>query len=196
MDAFGALCTTHNKTPEDACMPFDVNRSGTVVSDGGAMILLESEEFALKRKAKQIYGEVIGYGQTNDAHHILRPYDNGLGILAAIMAAVNDAGIHPLDIDAVNCHARSTVSGDNSEAYCLHSLFACGNKVKSAGDFSKLAPEEVINYYDKGLPENQPVLYGQKGHLGHTVTAAAAIETVFSFLSIKHQLIPEIKNLK
>ncbi len=52
MDAFGALCTTHNKSPEDACMPFDVNRSGTVVSDGGAMILLESEEFALKRKAK------------------------------------------------------------------------------------------------------------------------------------------------
>lgn len=135
MDAFGALCTTHNKSPEDACKPFDINRSGTVVSDGGAMMLFESEEFAHKRKAKQIYGEVIGYGQTNDAHHILRPYDNGLGILAAIMAAVNDAEIHPLDIDAVNCHARSTVSGDNSEAYCLHSLFACGNKIKSVEEF-------------------------------------------------------------
>jgi 3-oxoacyl-[acyl-carrier-protein] synthase II len=153
MDAFGALCTTHNNSPEDACMPFDINRSGTVVSDGGAMILLESEEFAHKRKAKQIYGEVIGYGQTNDATSIMRPEENGLGILAAVMAAINDAGIHPLDIDAVNCHARSTVAGDPSEAYCLHSLFACGNQIKSSEEFAKLAPEEVNNYYDKGLPE-------------------------------------------
>lgn len=132
MDAFGALCQTHNNDPEHACMPFDKKRTGTVMSDGGAMILLESEEFAFKRKAKQIYAEIIGYGQTNDAISIMKPLDNGLGILAGMMAALNDAGLHPLEMDAVNCHARSTVAGDSSEAYCLNALFACGNHVKTA----------------------------------------------------------------
>lgn len=152
MDSFGALCQTHNSRPEEAAMPFDVNRSGTVLSDGGAMIMLESEEAALNRGAPQIYGEIVGYGQTNDAHDILKPYDNGIGILAAIMEALHDAGIHPSQLDAINCHARSTVSGDNSEAYCLHSLFSCGNMVKTLEEFSKLSPEQVIRYFDAPLP--------------------------------------------
>lgn len=62
MDAFGALCRDHNDNPDQACKPFDKNRSGTVLGDGGAMMLLETEESALKRGAKHIYGEVIGYG--------------------------------------------------------------------------------------------------------------------------------------
>ncbi len=62
MDAFGALCRDHNHDPENACKPFDKNRSGTVLGDGGAMILLETEESALKRNAPHIYGEVVGYG--------------------------------------------------------------------------------------------------------------------------------------
>ena len=96
------------------------------------------------------------------------------------------AGIHPSQVDTVNCHARSTVSGDNSEAYCLHSLWACGNHVKSFEEFQKLSPEEVSGYYNKPLPSIQPLLHGQKGHLGHAVAGAAAIETVFSLLAIKH----------
>jgi 3-oxoacyl-[acyl-carrier-protein] synthase II len=127
MEAFGALCTTHNQSPEDASKPFDKQRSGAVVSDGGAMLMFESEESAQKRGAKKIYGEIAGYGQTNDAHNLLRPFENGLGTLAAIMNALKEAGMHPLELDTINCHARSTLSGDDSEAYCLHSLFACGN---------------------------------------------------------------------
>ena len=62
MDAFGALCRDHNDSPDQACKPFDKNRSGTVLGDGGAFILLETEESALKRNAPHIYGEVLGFG--------------------------------------------------------------------------------------------------------------------------------------
>lgn len=117
------------------------------------MIMLESEESALRRGVPQIYGEIAGYGQTNDAHHILKPFDNGLGILASVMQAMEDAQIHPSQIDTVNCHARSTVSGDNSEAYGLHSLFSCGNAVKTYEEFEKLSPEEVVEYFHSPLPE-------------------------------------------
>ena len=63
MDAFGALCRDHNHDPENAAKPFDINRTGTVLSDGGAMIMLESEDSAHQRGVKNIYGEISGYGQ-------------------------------------------------------------------------------------------------------------------------------------
>lgn len=112
------------------------------------------------------------------------------------MQAMKVAKVHPSQVDAVNCHARSTVSGDNSEAHCLHSLFAYGNHQKTFEEFSRTLPEEVVTYYEKPLPSELPILFGQKGHIGHAVAGAAAIETVFSLLSIKHQIIPMIKNLK
>jgi 3-oxoacyl-(acyl-carrier-protein) synthase len=68
MEGLGALTSLHNDSPEDACKPFDIARSGTVLSDGGAMIMLENEQHALKRGVKKIYGEVVGFGQTNDAY--------------------------------------------------------------------------------------------------------------------------------
>jgi 3-oxoacyl-[acyl-carrier-protein] synthase II len=95
MDSFGALSRTHNHDPENAARPFDVDRDGTILSDGGAFILLETEESALKRNAPQIYGEISGYGQTNDAHNMLKPHDNGLGILAAMLEAMKEGDIHP-----------------------------------------------------------------------------------------------------
>jgi len=97
---------------------------------------------------------------------------------------MEEENIHPSQISAVNCHARSTVSGDGSEMHCLHSLFSCGNKVKSLEEYSKLSPEDVCEYHDEPLPDNLPLLHGQKGNLGHSVAAAGAIESVFSLLSI------------
>jgi 3-oxoacyl-(acyl-carrier-protein) synthase len=141
MDAFGALCRDHNDDPKNAAKPFDKNRTGTVLSDGGAMILLESERVANARGAPQIYGEVCGYGQTNDAHHIMKPWDDGVGILAAALGAMQEENLHPSQLDAVNCHARSTVSGDGSEAHCLHALFSCGEAVKNIDEFQALSPE-------------------------------------------------------
>ena len=72
--------------------------------------------------------------------------------MAAVMQAMEDAEIHPSQIDAVNCHARSTVSGDNAEAIGLHSLFSCGHAIPSKAEFEKLSPEEVVTYFDKPLP--------------------------------------------
>ncbi len=84
MNAFGAVTTSFNADPEAACRPFDVRRSGTVLSDGGGMILLESLESAKSRKAKNIYAEISGFGITCDAYHILRPTDTGVGLIKAI----------------------------------------------------------------------------------------------------------------
>jgi 3-oxoacyl-(acyl-carrier-protein) synthase len=112
------------------------------------------------------------------------------------MQATEDAQIHPAQIDAVNCHARSTVSGDNCEAYALHALWSCGNAIKTQKEFEKLTPEQVVSYHDSPLPSKQPILHGQKGHLGHSVAAAGAIESVFSFLTLHNQVVPHIKNLK
>ena len=85
MEAFGALCTTYNNKPEDSCMPFDKKRCGTVIADGGAFFIFESEEAALKRNAKKIYGEVAVVGLTNNATKIIKQIENGLGILGAML---------------------------------------------------------------------------------------------------------------
>jgi len=84
MDAFGALTRVFNDTPDDAMRPFDSKRAGTVLSDGGALFVLESEESIRKRGVTKVYGEVAGFGLTCDAHHLLRPTDSGVGLISAI----------------------------------------------------------------------------------------------------------------
>jgi 3-oxoacyl-[acyl-carrier-protein] synthase II len=135
MDAFGALCTTFNDNPEAACMPFDKKRAGTVLSDGGAMILLESEESARARDAR-VYCEVAGFGQTNDASHILRPLPDGVGLVTAIINALIIAKIHPSQISAFNCHARATPVGDAAEVVGIRALIAAGEKYKTFEEFA------------------------------------------------------------
>ena len=84
MDAFGALTRACNEEPSKAMKPFDVQRSGTVLSDGGSLLMLETEESALRRAAPQIYGEVAGFYMNCDAFHLLRPTDSGVGLISAI----------------------------------------------------------------------------------------------------------------
>lgn len=84
MDSFSALAKTFNDNPDAAMRPFDKQRAGTVLADGGGMILLEALECAQKRGAPQIYGEVAGFGQTSDAYHALRPTDQGVGLIKAM----------------------------------------------------------------------------------------------------------------
>ena len=122
MDSFKALTRKHNDCPDQAMRPFDKKRSGTVLSDGGALLMLESEEAALKRGATSIYGEVAGFGMTCDAFHILRPTDKGTGLISAIQEALLEAHVTPKEISAFNCHATSTPVGDLSEAKCITSL--------------------------------------------------------------------------
>ena len=108
MDAFGALCTTFNDSPAEACRPFDLRRAGTVLSDGGGMIMLESLESAIQRNAKKIYAEIAGYGMTCDAYHALKQTESGEGLIKAVQSALFEAGLSPFQIDAFNCHATST----------------------------------------------------------------------------------------
>ena len=124
MDSFGAVTPNFNDSPQDACRPFDRDRSGTVLSDGGGMLLLESLECATKRKAEKIYGEIAGFGIASDAFHALRPTDSGVGLIKAIQLGMIEAGIQPSQIDAFNCHATSTAKGDSSEARCIASILS------------------------------------------------------------------------
>ena len=87
-----------------------------MLSDGGGLILLENLKSAKDRNAKTIYAEVVGYGQTCDAYHILRPTETGVGLIKAIQNALVEANLVPEQIDAFNCHATSTPKGDLSEA--------------------------------------------------------------------------------
>lgn len=141
MNAFGALTKKNNETPESAMMPFDRQRSGTVVSDGGALLLIESEESASKRGVSQIYGEVAGFHMNCDAYHALRPTDSGVGLISSIQEAMIEAGVIPRDISAFNCHATSTPVGDASETKCIRSILATADQAKTLEDFRMLGPE-------------------------------------------------------
>lgn len=84
MDAFSALTRSFNDDPDAAIRPFDERRSGTVIADGGALVMLESVESAEQRGAGNVYGEIGGFNMNCDAYHILRPTDSGVGLIAAI----------------------------------------------------------------------------------------------------------------
>lgn len=88
MDSFGALTKQFNENPQDSMRPFDKQRSGTVLSDGGSLIVLESEEAAMKRSAEKVYGEIVGFEMTSDAFHVLRPTDSGIGLVTAMQKAM------------------------------------------------------------------------------------------------------------
>jgi len=130
MDAFGAVSKTFNDNPEHACRPFDKKRAGTILADGGAMILLESLEKAEERSCTNIYAEVAGFAQTSDAFHALRPTDTGVGLIKAIQTVMTQSGLQPKDIDMFNCHATSTPKGDQSEAKCIKSILGCTDITK------------------------------------------------------------------
>ena len=101
MENFGATCQAFNDTPKSASRPYDTTRAGPVMSDGAGLIALEEYEHAVKRGAN-IYAEIIGYGHTTDAYHILRPLENGLGIWRAAKLALLEGRITPDKIDHIN----------------------------------------------------------------------------------------------
>lgn len=104
--------------PKKASIPFDVNRSGFVMGEGAGILVLEELEHAKKRGAK-IYGEVIGYGATNDAYHITSPAEDGQGAAKAMEFAIKDAGVCPEEIDYINAHGTSTHMNDLFETRAI-----------------------------------------------------------------------------
>lgn len=167
---FGAAraLSTRNDNPQAASRPWDRDRDGFVLGDGAGILVLEEYEHAKKRGAK-IYCEVAGFGMSSDASHITLPPDNGAGAALAMTNALRDAQITAEQIGYINAHGTSTPAGDLAEA----------NSVKTV--FTQMAKRVPIS--------------STKSMTGHLLGAAGAIESIFSILALRDQVIPPTINL-
>ncbi len=159
--------STRNDAPEKASRPFEKNRDGFVMGEGGATLILEELEFAKARGAK-IYAEIAGIGMTADAHHITEPAPEGEGVAEAMRIAIKDSDMTPNDIDCVNAHGTSTYYNDKNETAAIKNVFG-----KHAYDI--------------------PV-HSIKSMIGHLLGAAGAVESIASVLTINKGIVPPTIN--
>lgn len=158
--------STRNDEPEKASRPFDTGRDGFVMGEGAGVLVLESLEHAQKRGA-HIYGEVIGYGMSGDAHHMTEP--DPTGAARCMSKAIQDAGVTPEDVDYINAHGTSTPVGDKSETTAIK--IALGDHAHSVAVSST------------------------KSMTGHLLGAAGGVEAVICGLSLEHGVIAPTINL-
>lgn len=160
--------STRNDEPTKASRPWDKGRDGFVLSDGAAMLVMEELEHA-KARGATIYAELVGFGMSDDAHHVTSPPEDGAGARAAMANAIADAGLAPEKIDYINAHGTSTQVGDLAETAAVKSLF---------GDHAyKLAVSST------------------KSMTGHLLGAAGAIEAIISVKTIETGIIAPTINL-
>jgi 3-oxoacyl-[acyl-carrier-protein] synthase II len=162
----GAL-STKNGDPTRASRPFDKERDGFVMSEGGGVLILEDLENALRRGAP-IYAEVLGYATTNDAYSITHPLPDGLQAKKAIQLTLDNANVGPSEIDYINAHGSSTPLNDKIETKVIKEIF--GERA-----------------YELPISSN-------KSMIGHSLGASGAIEAIASILTIKYQFIPPTIN--
>jgi 3-oxoacyl-[acyl-carrier-protein] synthase II len=169
MGGFSAMkaLSTRNDDYLTASRPFDKDRDGFVLGEGGACIILESLEHAQKRGAT-ILAEIAGGGATADAYHLTAPHPEGLGATNVMKIALKDAGLNKSDIDYVNVHGTSTPLGDIAETKAIMNVF---------GDHA----------YNMNISST-------KSMTGHLLGAAGAVESVASILSIIHKFVPPTIN--
>jgi 3-oxoacyl-[acyl-carrier-protein] synthase II len=167
--AFNAMhaLSTRNDDPLTASRPFDKDRDGFVMGEGGGAMIFEELEHAIARGAK-IYAEVAGAGMSADAHHITAPHPEGLGALNAMRSAIQDAGLTINDIDHVNTHGTSTPLGDIAETAALAKLF--------------------------GEHSSKVYVNSTKSMTGHLLGAAGVVEAMASIFAIKNSIIPPTIN--
>jgi len=169
---FGAFCligalSTRNGDPTRASRPFDRERDGFVMGEGAGVIVLEALEHALARNV-HIYAEVLGYGTTNDAYHMVQPLPTGDQAIKSIQLAFQDANIKPADIDHINAHGSSTPLNDKVETKIIKQVF---------GEYACKIP-----------------ISANKSMIGHALGAAGAMELIASILTIENQFIPPTIN--
>lgn len=161
--------STRNDNPTKASRPFDENRDGFVMSEGAGILILESLSHALRREAK-IYAEVIGYGASSDAHHIVATHPEGKGAYLAMRSALKNANISSEAVDVISAHATSTKVGDISETMAIKQLF--------------------------GKQAYQIPVTANKSMLGHMLGAAGGVEAIALAMSLKEGIVPPTINLE
>lgn len=159
--------STSNDCPKRASRPFDKERNGTVMSEGSAILVLETEEHALARGAK-ILGEIVGYGQSLDAFHIIAPDASGVGAARAMQQALNEAEVEPEEVDWISAHATATPLNDLAETLAIKRVFG-----ETAYDI--------------------PVS-GLKSMTGHMLGAAGAVSILANLQAIQDGIIPPTIN--
>ncbi|MEF8822773.1 MAG: beta-ketoacyl-ACP synthase II [Desulfohalobiaceae bacterium] len=160
--------STRNDDPERASRPFDRDRDGFLIAEGGGILLLETLDQALERGAT-IYAEVCGFGASADAYHMTAPDDSGKGMSAAMRAALKEAEVSPTEVDHINAHGTSTPMNDVAETRAIKEVF---------GDHA----------YSMSIT-------GNKSMIGHMLGAAGGAESVFSVKTLHEGKIPGTINL-
>ena len=170
---FGAFAiiramSTRNDDPGTASRPFDAHRDGFVMAEGAAVLVLEERNRALARGAR-IYAELLGYGLTNDAHHMTAPRPDGRQAVRAMHLALAEAGVAPAAISYLNAHGSSTPLNDPTESQAIRMVF--------------------------GAAADQLRVSGTKGYFGHALGASGAIEAAICALAARRHWLPPTVNL-
>ena len=162
------LSSRFNDEPPRSSRPFDANRDGFVMGEGAGIVVIESLDHARARGA-QIIAEVLGYGSTSDAHHITSGHETGHGAAKAMRLALYRARLDPREVQLLNAHATSTISGDRVELTAIKSVFNQGGQI---------------------------AVTSTKSSTGHLLGAAGAVGLIFSAQALCHQTAPPTLNLE
>jgi 3-oxoacyl-[acyl-carrier-protein] synthase II len=167
--AMRGLATDVDGDPARASRPFDATRAGFVMAEGAGALLLEDWEQA-ERRGADVYAEVLGYGASNDAHHMAQPEPEATGVAAMMRGALERAGVEPSRVGYVNAHGTSTPQGDAAETKAIKDVF--------------------------GAHAYELAVSSTKSMTGHTFGAAGAIEAIFSALAIRDGVLPPTINYR